>query len=133
MWCGPASAWPGKPACVRRAPAGATLRPFWAEVSHFGKRDTASIHFAHSRSYISAPLLEPHARCAGFQFFLPGAIQFLGNELTPEGIESAASRVQRRHGSSSLRRRLDSRSWSHPCGVAYASLAINGAVWRQRD
>ena len=50
MWCGPASAWPGNPAFVRRAPAGATLRPFWAEVSHFGKRDTASIHFAHSRS-----------------------------------------------------------------------------------
>ena len=34
------------------------------------------------------------------------------NELTPDGIELAASRVQRRHSSSSLRRHLDSRSWS---------------------
>jgi hypothetical protein len=73
-----ASVWPGNPAIARRAPAGVTLRPFWAEVSHFGKRDTASIHFAHSRSQTFAPLLEPYARCAGFQFFLPGAMQFLG-------------------------------------------------------
>jgi hypothetical protein len=35
-----------------------------------------------------------------FKFFLPGAMQVLGNELRPDGIESAASRVQRRQGSS---------------------------------
>jgi hypothetical protein len=46
--------------------------------------------------------------------------------MTPDRIESGGL-SQCRDGSSSLRRRLDSRGWSHPCGVAYASLAINGA------
>ena len=36
------------------------------------------------------------------------------NELTPDDIESCGASGRRRHGSSSLRRRLDSRGWSHP-------------------
>ena len=52
--------------------------------------------------------------------------------MTPDGIEfggvsgSTLPRLQLFAPSS------DSRSWSHPCGVADASLAINGAVWRRR-
>jgi hypothetical protein len=49
MLCGPRQ--PGSaPVLEAKGPSGTTLRPFQAEVSYFGKRDTASTHFAYSGS-----------------------------------------------------------------------------------
>ena len=52
--------------------------PFRAEVSHFGKRDIASTHFAQLAFLNFARPLSPMHDAPVSSFSWPGAMQFLG-------------------------------------------------------